>query len=224
MEREAAVSEDELTFRAAYWPVLLLRALPALALAAFITFSSDHSPTLGLAAFGVFAIVSGLVLAGLGGRALRGPAARIRTSAIAQGALTVVAGVAALLARDGGVLVLLYVVSVWAAVTGFLELVAGLRSRGRVPGATDAVTAGGLTVVLAVAFLLVPPDLVVQYGGVEQREGQLTAPVVAVGLLGAYAAIVGVFLVIAALSMKWGTSTPTATSAADAPRTTESAS
>ncbi len=42
--------------------------------------------------------------------------------------------------------------------------------------------------------------------------------------MGAYAAIVGVFLVIAALSMKWGTSTPTATSAADAPRTTESAS
>ncbi len=92
------------------------------------------------------------------------------------------------------------------------------------PGATDAITAGALTVVLAVAFLLVPPDLVVQYGGVEQREGQLTAPVVAVGLLGAYAAIVAVFLVIAALSMKWGTSTPTATSAADAPRTTESAS
>ncbi|RIJ56851.1 DUF308 domain-containing protein, partial [Clavibacter phaseoli] len=153
-----------------------------------------------------------------------GPAARLRTSAVAQGALTVVAGVAALLARDGGVLVLLYVVSVWAVVTGFLELVAGLRSRGRVPGATDAITVGALTVVLAVAFLLVPPDLVVQYGGVEQREGQLTAPVVAVGLLGAYAAIVGVFLVIAALSMKWGTSTPTATSAADAPRTTESAS
>ncbi len=57
MEREAAVSEDELTFRAAYWPVLLLRALPALALAAFITFSTDHSPSLGLVAFGVFAIL-----------------------------------------------------------------------------------------------------------------------------------------------------------------------
>ncbi|WP_045929356.1 HdeD family acid-resistance protein [Clavibacter nebraskensis] len=224
MEREAAVSEDELTFRAAYWPVLLLRALPALALGAFITFSSDHSPALGLVAFGVFAILSGLITTVLGARALRGPAARLRMSAVAQGAITVVAGVAALLARGGGVLVLLYVVSIWAVVTGFLELVAGLRSRGRVPGATDAITAGALTVVLAVAFLLVPPDLVVQYGGVEQREGQLTAPVVAVGLLGAYAAIVGVFLVIAALSMKWGTSTPTATSAAAAPTTTESAS
>ncbi|CCE76847.1 hypothetical protein EGX35_14505 [Clavibacter nebraskensis] len=218
------MSEDELTFRAAYWPVLLLRALPALALGAFITFSSDHSPALGLVAFGVFAILSGLITTVLGARALRGPAARLRMSAVAQGAITVVAGVAALLARGGGVLVLLYVVSIWAVVTGFLELVAGLRSRGRVPGATDAITAGALTVVLAVAFLLVPPDLVVQYGGVEQREGQLTAPVVAVGLLGAYAAIVGVFLVIAALSMKWGTSTPTATSAAAAPTTTESAS
>ncbi|WP_414171753.1 hypothetical protein [Clavibacter tessellarius] len=120
MEREAAVSEDELTFRAAYWPVLLLRALPALALAAFITFSSDHSPALGLAAFGAFAILSGLITAGLGARVLRGPAARLRTSALVQGSLTVVAGVAALLARDGGVLVLLYVVSVWAVVTGFL--------------------------------------------------------------------------------------------------------
>ncbi|RIJ52746.1 hypothetical protein DZG03_16720, partial [Clavibacter phaseoli] len=84
------MSEDELTFRAAYWPVLLLRALPALALAAFITFSSDHSPSLGLVAFGLFAILSGLITAGLGARALRGPAARLRTSAVAQGALTVV--------------------------------------------------------------------------------------------------------------------------------------
>ena len=72
-----------------------------------------------------------------------------------------------------------------AAVTGLLELVAGLRRRGDA-SRRDWMIVGGLTVVLAIVMLLIPAD-----------------PVLAVGLLGAYAVIIGVYLAIAGLSLRW---------------------
>jgi hypothetical protein len=65
-----------------------------------------------------------------------------------------------------------------------------------------------------VVFLVVPPDYSQQLGGIEQIEGELTSSTVLVGILGAYGALVGVFLVIAGLSLKWQTGHP---SAADTP-------
>jgi hypothetical protein len=65
-------------------------------------------------------------------------------------------------------------------------------------------TIGGLTVLLAVAFLLVPPGFDQQFTGPDGVERSLTASVVTVGIFGAYAAIVAVLLVIGGLSLKWG--------------------
>ncbi|AYG03522.1 hypothetical protein D7I44_08225 [Gryllotalpicola protaetiae] len=82
--------------------------------------------------------------------------------------------------------------SVWALLTGVAELYGGWRAR-RAPAqasaARDRLLVGGLTVVLAIVYLVIPA---------EHR--------LAVGLLGAYAIVIGVYLAIGALSLKWARS------------------
>jgi len=188
-----------------YWPVPLLRAVPLLALAVVITFSPDHSPRIGLLSLGLAGLVGGLALAL--GSLLRLDDASSRTLGLVQGAVGVVVGVLALVFSDAGLPALVALVTVSALVTGALELVTGLRRRRRTPLARDWTTVGALTLVLALAFLVVPPDYEQQLGGVEEIEGVLTSSTVLVGLLGAWGAVVGVFLVIAGLSLRWQTST-----------------
>ena len=192
---------------ARYWPVPLLRAVPALAMGVIITFSPDHSARIGLIVFGAATLVAGLVLAlGAATRLSSDPSSR--TMQLVQGVAGLLAGIAALVFSSGGLTVLVAVVLAWAFVTGALELVTGLRRRGRSPLARDWTTVGALTLALALAFVLVPPDYARELGGIERIEGVLTSSTVLVGLLGAYGALVGVFLVIAGLSLKWQTTTP----------------
>jgi uncharacterized membrane protein YhaH (DUF805 family) len=58
---------------------------------------------------------------------------------------------------------------------------------------------------VAQAFLAVPQGLDQQFTGPDGVERSLTASIVAVGVFGAYAAIVAVLLVIGGFSLKWGT-------------------
>jgi len=178
-----ATARDAAPERAQYWVVPVVRGLLALVPAAAITFSQNHSPAFGLLVFGVWATVAGLVVGALSMRLMadRG----IRSLFIVTAVVTVVAGLLAV-SVPGGLPFLLYLVSVWAAVTGFVELYAGLRMRGRTASARDWIAAGGLTAVLAIVFLLLPPDAVT-----------------AVGLLGGYLVILGVYLVIGGFSLKW---------------------
>ena len=178
-----AIARDAAPERAQYWVVPVVRGLLALVPAAAITFSQNHSPAFGLLVFGVWATVAGLVVGALSMRLMadRG----IRSLFIVTAVVTVVAGLLAV-SVPGGLPFLLYLVSVWAAVTGFVELYAGLRVRGRTASARDWIAAGGLTAVLAIVFLLLPPDAVT-----------------AVGLLGGYLVILGVYLVIGGFSLKW---------------------
>ena len=178
-----------------YWTVPVVRAVLALVPAAVITFTADHAAQFGLLVFGAFALAGGLLLAALSWRTLSDP--RERTLFAVQGAVGVLAGAIALALNGGGLGFFLYLVTVWAAVTGFLELYSGIRVRGRSASARDWMLVGGLTAALSLAFLLLPPNAVVS-----------------VGLFGAYLVIVGVYLVIAGLSLKWAT--------ADAPATAHS--
>ena len=52
-------------------------------------------------------------------------------------------------------------------------------------------------------FVLLPPDFRQQFVGEQKVSGVLDSAIITVGLLGAYAAISAVFLVIAALSARW---------------------
>jgi uncharacterized membrane protein HdeD (DUF308 family) len=181
--------------------VPILRAVPAILLAAFITFTADHSPAVGLVGFGVFAALSGAIVV-VASLRMVAPGAT-RTILVAQGAVTVLAGIAALVLSSDGLTFLLVVLTSFAIVTGALELFAGLSNRGRSPLARDWVFAGGLTLLFAIAVLLVPAGLQQQFTGPDHVARVLTASVFVVGLLGAYSAILGVYLVIAGLSLKW---------------------
>lgn len=177
-----------------YWTVPIGRALVALVAGIVITFNRDHSAVFGLVVFGGYAIVGGLFLALASWRMLRD--ARDRQLFVVQGLVGVVAGALALLFADGGLGFFLYLVSVWGAVTGFLELYSGLRRRRAASvgvSPRDWLSMGALTAALALACLLLPPNTVVS-----------------VGLFGAYLVVFGIFLVIGGLSLKWAST--------DAPR------
>ncbi len=194
------------------WYLPLLRAIPALALAAVITFTPDHSSPLGLVALGAYGIVAGAVLVWSGVRS-QGVE---RAILIAQGGILELVGIVALFTIGGGLPYLVFLLSGVAAITGLLELYLGLRGG---PLRRDRLFAGGLTLLLAIAVLIVPPGLEQTTTGVDGPTGVLTASTIVVGLLGAYLAVVGVYLVIAALSIKWAAAPSSAPTAAvvDAP-------
>ena len=176
----------------------MLRAVPAAVVALVITFMADHSTFLGALALGCFAVVTGALLV-VG--ALTG--IYPRTPFLLQSSLLVVGGAAALVLSRSGLPVLLFLASALIGVTGIIELVTGLRARGREAGARDWVFMGGLSALFAAVVLLVPVDFVEVITIPDKVVPPLTASVVVVGLLGAYAAIAAVYLVIAGLSLKW---------------------
>jgi hypothetical protein len=198
-----ASTPDDSAQRAAYWPMPIARAIPAAACALVITFSADHSARFGLITFGSFGVVAGLVLAAMAWARLAGSS--VRSFFLAQAGVTIAAGVAALALNGGGVRYLFLIVTIFAALTGFLELYSGLRTRRRFVASGDWLVVGTLTAITALAFVLIPPEYTQTYSGPDHITRVLDASVVAVGALGAYAAILAVYLVIAGLSAKWGT-------------------
>ena len=188
-----------------YWFVFIIRAAPAAALAAVITFSAEHSVGLGLVLFAIFAVSSGIIV--LAGGVLSPHAQVITTLAIAHGVVAILVGAASVFGALfwPGVTIgqFIFLMVIFASITGFLELYAGVRSRRVVAASRDWVFLGSITAVFAVALLFIPLELRDPVRGQHGIEGFLTAPVVTVGLLGAYCAIVAVYLVIAGLSLKW---------------------
>ncbi len=195
--------------RARYWPIPILRAVPAAIVALVITFSSNHAAGYGLLLFGAFAVVEGVVL-GIGSIVRLRDDGRSRRTATVQAVITVLAGIVGIACNGLGLPAFIAVVVAFAVLTGALELVQGIRARRTSPFARDWMTIGGLTLLLAIGFLVTPPDYSQQLGGIEQVSGVLDASIVLVGLLGAYLAITAVFHVIAGLSHKWGTTAPAA--------------
>ena len=191
------------TQRAAYWPVAIIRAIPAAACALIITFSADHSARFGLLTFGWYGIIAGLVLASL--TWLRLGSTRVRPFFLVQSAVTVLTGVLALVAVTGGIHYLFLMLTTFAALTGLLELYSGIRTRGRFIASGDWRFGGILTLVVAIVFLLVPQEYSQTFTGPDGVSRVLDASVVVVGVFGAYTAIFAVYLLIAGFSAKWGT-------------------
>ncbi|WP_345751886.1 acyl-CoA synthetase [Microbacterium rhizophilus] len=180
--------------------IQLLRALFAALAALMVTFSPDHSAEVGLAVFGGFGIATALVFAVSAW--LVSPAGH-RGAAILLGSLYLVAGMAAsaVTLRSG---TLFFVVTIaWALIAGLTELLVGIRQRARLgrSESRDAVVVGALTILLGVALLFVPADYTLNYFIEDAGRGfTLTGTIIAVGLLGGYAAVVAVYLGIAGLS------------------------
>lgn len=204
-----------------YWVIPVYRAIIAAIVAVAITFSADHSATFGLVLFGTLALVDGLILTFLApARSPRVIAGSTRLQGVIGIAAAVAAGIVVLVVPSGRLGAYILIVVIWAVLTGVLEFVSGLRSKGTSAPRRDLFFIGGLTVVLAIAFLLVPPELHQPYGGRENIQGALTADILTVGLFGAYAAISAVYQAIGGASLRWDRTD----SAAQAAPTTEALS
>lgn len=176
--------------RSSFGSFLILRAVPAAALAVVITFSADHSSIVGELAFMVFGFVMAPVFV-LSAFAT-GFASRVRLAYVVSAAAAIVcAAVMAIViapvneSSADSLRAFTLVVGIWAAISGVSELLAGwfhpVRSESR-----EMLMLGGFTAVLAVVELLIPLN-----------------DVYAVGMLGAYGAIVAVFAAIAGLSLRF---------------------
>lgn len=159
-----------------------LRAAAAAALAAVVTFSADHTPSFGLAVFGVFAVVTGVIVAA-GARAMAVSALGRLLMVLRALVLLVVGVLAVTLVGDGiGTLLTLEIVGFLGA--GVLEVLSGLRRADASAASRDLVTVGGLELVVGAMLVIILPDALF-----------------AVGVLSAWGAVVAVYLGIAAVSI-----------------------
>lgn len=202
--------------------VQMARAAFAALAAIMITFSPDHSAAVGLSVFSGFAIATGFIL--LLAAWLVYPAGS-RVLPLLFGILTVVAGMAGALDGLRTTTGFFAIVISWALVTGLFETVVSaraLRAHKPIPlkpghvapwddgrpayvaprsEARDGLVIGIVTIVLGLALLLVPTGYALQYTVEEAHETYtLTGITIGVGLFGGYAAIVAVYLAIAAFS------------------------
>lgn len=161
------------------------RAVAAAALAVVVTFALDHSAParFGLAAMGGYLVVQAVVLAVCSpGLALSRAG---RALVLVRAAVSLVGGVIALVGLDGGIGLLRPLESLVFLAIGAIEIVGGLRRTERADLSGDAVVVGGLQVLVGIVLLVFDSDALL-----------------AVGVLGAWGAIVAVYLGISAANIR----------------------
>jgi uncharacterized membrane protein HdeD (DUF308 family) len=184
----------------AAWIAQLARGILALALGITITLTLEHTPLFGLVTFGTFAVLTGIAV--FGATLFGAYAGRMRAGFLAQGVATLAAGIVALAVPDGGVAFLAILVGAWALVAGLLEGASGILARKLSPLARDWIIAGVLTVALGVVALLLPPDFEQTLVGEKGAAGTLTSSVILIGVIGAWAILVGVLQTISAITVR----------------------
>ncbi len=182
------------------WIAQLARGVLALALGVTITLTLEHTPVFGLVTFGVFAVLAGLLV--LAASLFGAYAGRMRALFVGHGVVTLAAGVIGLAVPHGGVAFLALLVGSWAVVTGVLEGTSGILARKLSPLARDWIIAGLLTVVLGLVAVLLPPDFEQALVGEKGTTGTLTSSVILVGVIGAWAILVGVLQTISAVTVR----------------------
>ena len=198
----------------------LARAAFAALAALMITFSPDHSAAIGMSVFSGWAIATGIVFLVSIWLVYR---AGQRWPSVVLGILTMVAGMVGGVASLRTTVMFFVVVIAWALLTGTVETLAGARARRALRGsddvqargeARDALTVGIITILLGLALLFVPTQFALDYYIKDAgRSFTLTGITIGVGIYGAYAAIVAVYLAIAAFSPR---TSPAASAAGDA--------
>jgi hypothetical protein len=187
--------------------VQLARAAFAALAALMITFSPDHSAAIGMSVFSGWAIATGIVF--LVSIWLVYRAGR-RWPSVVLGILTMVAGMVGGVASLRTTVMFFVVVIAWALLTGTVVTLAGARARRALRRsddvqargeARDALTVGIITILLGLALLFVPTQFALDYYIKDAgRSFTLTGITIGVGIYGAYAAIVAVYLAIAGFS------------------------
>lgn len=203
-QHNAAVNDLDQHLPESLWKSMLFRALPALIGAIVITFTQEHTARFGFIVFGAVALWSGIIVGfeavGIKGHPLR---AFVFTRSI----LGAVVGGYSLFMGTGGhdwatVRNFIWTVAAWAIVTGAIELIAALVFRRQTMYRSEILLSGAITLLLGIIVAFVPPELDADYGGIENIQGSLTAEVQAIGFVGAYFAVLGVLLVIEAITLR----------------------
>lgn len=170
------------------WQLAAARAVPSVAVGVAVTFLQLHNAAVGLVTFSVLALGTGVAMLAMR-RAVYAP---VRTFPIVAGVAGVVAGVAAAAFAIAAPSPLAFkiLVAAWALVSGLAEGRAWWTMRATTDAPARRIVSdwrfvAASTVLIAVVFALLP-----------------THEVVLVGLVGAYAIVVGVFHAIAALSAR----------------------
>jgi uncharacterized membrane protein HdeD (DUF308 family) len=163
---------------AAYWWAFILRGLLAIAFGVLAFVSPAWGIAILVAFFGVWAIIDGVTSLFMGFRH-RGTA-RSWWLELLEGVAGIAAGVIALLfpVYAAGILVLL--IAAWSIVTGIFEIVMAVRLRNQIRGEFWLGLAGVASILFGVILLLFP------------AAGALSL----VWLIGSFALVFGVFLVI----------------------------
>jgi uncharacterized membrane protein HdeD (DUF308 family) len=163
------------------WWVLALRGL----LAVLFGFAALLLPLGTLEAvgrlFGVYAILEGalVVLIGMRGTQYRG-------AFLSEGAFGIMAGLVALAWPGVTALVLLYIIAIWAILSGIAEMIAAVALRREIEGEWVLFLVGVLSVVLGVAMAVLP------------SVGVLSL----IWLVGLYALAVGVAMIVLAFRVR----------------------
>lgn len=188
------------------WTLPLALAVPTLVAAVWVTFTSGHGAGFGLASFGTWAlVVAATTLLAVVGM----PGGGMRRWTLGRAGITAAVGAVALIGLSGALgeetAVLGVTIAVGLGAVGLGDLLVGIRTRRRDGFGTDWLTLGIIGVVTAAAVAVVPPSLNQTFSfserGGEIVSGAVTATTTIVGLFGAYAAISGVFLAIAAVGL-----------------------
>jgi uncharacterized membrane protein HdeD (DUF308 family) len=138
------------------WWMTAVRGFVALGFGLTVLLWPDPSDVVFAAAFGVFALVDGLVL---------GAVAVVGRDVLEQwwvvlveGVVGMVVGAVALAWPGIGGLGLLSLLAAWAVITGFFEIEAGVRLRRLAGSDAFLFLAGGLSLLVGIALIAVPKD------------------------------------------------------------------
>jgi uncharacterized membrane protein HdeD (DUF308 family) len=138
------------------WWMIAVRGVVALGFGLLVLLWPGIDANVLALAFGVFAVVDGLVLAGLAvvGRDVL----ENWWVVLVEGLVGIALGVLALSWHDIGGLRLLALLAAWAVVTGVFEIEAGVRLRRLAAGETSLLLAGVLSVGVGIALVALPKD------------------------------------------------------------------
>lgn len=181
-EREVFVRPSLMRGIARNWWTFLVRGLLAIAFGLAALVWPDVTLLALVALFGAFALLDGVIsiLFGITGRE------SIRWWMVIWGLVGVAAGIGVFLWPTIGALALVYVIAAWAILTGAMEIAAAIAWRREIRSEWVLIVAGVVSVMVGGAMALFPG----------------TGAVALVWLIGAYAVVFGVLLVIVAFRLR----------------------
>jgi uncharacterized membrane protein HdeD (DUF308 family) len=134
------------------WWVLILRGLAAIVFGVLAYLWPGLTFTVLVLLFGAYALWDG-VFALIG--ALRHESSR-RWALVLEGIAGIVAGLVTFLWTGAATVALLFIIAVWAVVTGVMEIAAAIRLREEIHGELFLMLMGLLSVVFGVAIVIYP--------------------------------------------------------------------